>query len=228
MTARPLQVLIMAKAPVAGRVKTRLSPPLSPQQGADVAEAALADTLDAVLACQADFKVLALDGTPGPWLPRGIDVIPQRGGGLDERLANAWADTRARTAGWGLQIGMDTPQVRAGELDAMLDQLRWDRPGALLGPAVDGGWWVIGLPGTDPNLVFPGLPMSAPHTCAAQQLRLEGLGLEVILVPERRDIDTIDDLRAVAHQDPWTRTAALTRRLLGSSHPVVGRESKVA
>src|SRR5690606_23084798 len=64
-------LLVMAKAPVAGRVKTRLVPPLSAAEAAAVAEAALADTLEAVAACGAERRVLALDGEPGPWLPEG-------------------------------------------------------------------------------------------------------------------------------------------------------------
>src|SRR5438105_3192912 len=83
-------VLVLAKAPEPGRVKTRLCPPLSPAQAADVATAALADTLDAVVACGAERRILALDGRPGPWLPAGFEVIEQRGAGLAERLANAW------------------------------------------------------------------------------------------------------------------------------------------
>src|SRR6516225_10205077 len=120
---RRLQVLVLAKAPRAGQVKTRLCPPCTPQAAAAVAEAALADTLDAVASCSAESKVLALDGPAGPWLPSGIDVIPQRGADLGERIANAWADTRSRTGGWDLKLGMDTPRTTAAEWDSLLRQL---------------------------------------------------------------------------------------------------------
>jgi glycosyltransferase A (GT-A) superfamily protein (DUF2064 family) len=211
----------MAKAPVAGRVKTRLCPPCSPLEAAAVAEAALADTLDAVARSAADVKVVALDGRPGRWLPPGLRLINQRGRGLAERLANAWADTRRWTGGWGIQIGMDTPQVAAGELDALLEVLRADQPAAvparsgparsesaLLGLARDGGWWVIGLPGTDPHAVFGGVPMSSPRTGQAQGERLRRLGLKVTWAPVRSDIDTFDDLLEVAAAIPDSRTAA--------------------
>ena len=102
-------LLVMAKAPVAGRVKTRLCPPLTPLQAAAVAEAALADTLAAVAGCGASRKVVALAGEPGPWLPPGFEVVAQRGVGLASRLVHAWADV----GGPGVQIGMDTPQVTA-------------------------------------------------------------------------------------------------------------------
>jgi len=215
---RQLQVLVLAKAPRAGQVKTRLCPPCTPQAAAAVAEAALADTLDAVASCSAESKVLALDGPAGPWLPSGIDVIPQRGDDLGERIANAWADTRARTGGWGLQLGMDTPHVTAAELDSLLMRLctigsRRDK-GALLGPAFDGGWWIIGLAGADPDKVFAGVPMSTASTAQMQARRLRSLGLRVLAAPARRDIDTIEDLEAVVPTIPRSRTAAVARIVL--------------
>ncbi|HWH34838.1 MAG TPA: DUF2064 domain-containing protein, partial [Acidimicrobiales bacterium] len=132
-----LHLLVMAKEPRAGRVKTRLCPPCTPEEAASVAEASLADTLDAVAACGAGRKVVALAGTPGAWLPSGFELIEQRGDTFAERLANAWADT----AGAGVQIGMDTPQVGAGELDQLLALLAGGGGRrAVLGPAADGGW----------------------------------------------------------------------------------------
>ena len=212
-----VHILVMAKAPVAGQVKTRLCPPLSPDEAAEVAAAALADTLAAVDASRADRKVIALDGQPGPWLPEGFDVIPQAGRGLGPRLANAWEVIAPATGGWGIQIGMDTPQVTAPELDDLLAVLvsppaRRPRRAALLGPAFDGGWWVIGLTGTDPRRVFGGVEMSAPHTGEAQLRRLRALGLDVSVVQERRDIDTVVDLAAVAEAHPHLHTASAWRR----------------
>ena len=84
-----LHLLVLAKSPEPGRVKTRLCPPLSPAEAAAVAAAALADTLEAVHGCGADRKILALDGRPGPWLPPGFEVIEQRGTGLAERTARS-------------------------------------------------------------------------------------------------------------------------------------------
>jgi len=213
-------VLVMAKAPVPGRVKTRLCPPLSLEEAAAVAAAALADTLDAVAVCSAPRRIVALHGAPGPWLPAGFEVIPQRGGGLDERLANAWTDASSG-AGPGIQIGMDTPQVTAADLDGLLAALDGDpltrRRRAVLAPAEDGGWWAIGLPGgADPRAVFTGVPMSTPWTGAAQERRLRRLGYEVGAGPVRRDVDTAADLAAVAAAAPGTRTAHLAGRLLAA------------
>jgi glycosyltransferase A (GT-A) superfamily protein (DUF2064 family) len=123
-------LLVIAKQPLPGRVKTRLVPPYTLEQAAQLAEMALADTLRAVLAAPACRRVLVLDGRPGPWLPDGFEVLPQCGGGLDERLAAAFSVTRGPT----LLIGMDTPQVTP-----CLLTVDWDGFDAWFGPAADGG-----------------------------------------------------------------------------------------
>ena len=94
---------MIAKEPVAGRVKTRLCPPCTPEQAARLARAALEDTLAACdRAAGGARRVLVLDGRPGAWLPPGWDVLPQRGGDLAERLAAAFEDAAAprSSSGW--------------------------------------------------------------------------------------------------------------------------------
>ena len=201
-----MNVLVMAKAPVAGRVKTRLCPPCTPAEAAAIAEAALADTLAAVAACGASRRIVALDGAPGPWLPPGFEVIPQVDGGLDRRLAAAWS----AAGGAGVQIGMDTPQVTAALLDRALASL--GDTSAALGHAVDGGWWAIGLRRPDPR-VFAGIPMSTAETGAAQHARLCALGLSVTALPALVDLDTVADLPAVTKSGSAIRTAAQARRI---------------
>lgn len=189
-------VLVMAKAPVPGRVKTRLCPPLSPEEAAALATAALVDTLQAVLGSAAERRLLALDGEPGPWLPAGFEVFAQRGRGLGERLGAAWEDA----GGPGLQIGMDTPQVTTGLLDRALAAIGApeDRR-AVVGLAADGGWWAIGLGRPDPE-VFRGVAMSTSVTGADQLDRLRALDYQIVLLPEQRDVDHIEDARAVADE----------------------------
>lgn len=192
----------MAKEPIAGRVKTRLCPPLSPTEAADYAAAALADTLEAVAACGADERVLALDGEPGPWLPSGFRLVPQRGATFNARLANAWSDA----GGPGLQIGMDTPQVTAVLLDGALARVR---PGvALLGPTPDGGWWALGLPRPERS-AFDGVPMSRVDTGARQRAQLRALGYEIEVLPDLIDVDQISDAVAVAALVPSARSSAV-------------------
>ena len=199
-------VLVLAKSPVPGRVKTRLCPPCTPHEAAALAEAALADTLDAVAACGADRRILVLDGVPGPWLPPGFEVVSQVTGGLDRRLAAAWAFA----GGPGVQIGMDTPQVTAALVDDALATL--DAWPAALGHAVDGGWWAVGLRQADAR-AFLGVPMSTSRTGALQAARLRALGLDVAPLPTLVDMDTAADLPAVTAGGSAIRTAALARTL---------------
>ena len=201
-----LTLAVIAKAPAPGRTKTRLCPPLSLVQAARLAEAALCDTLEAVAATRAARKVLILDGRPGRWLPGGVEVIVQRGSGLEERLANAFADL-GRPA---VIVGMDTPQVSTAALHAALRAL--ESSGAVLGPAADGGYWAIGLREPDPRALL-GVPMSSPHTLEAQRRRLRALGLGVVELQTLRDVDTFADAVAVAADAPSTRFAAELGRL---------------
>ncbi|QFZ78651.1 DUF2064 domain-containing protein [Streptomyces fagopyri] len=196
-------LLVIAKEPRPGRVKTRLTPPFTPRQAASLAEAALVDTLLAVASTPARRRVLVLDGTPGPWLPPGVDVVPQCAGGLDERLAAALAGC----AGPALLIGMDTPQVTPELLT--VDFAACD---AYFGPAEDGGFWALGLAVPDPDLVR-GVPMSTDTTGAAQRERLTAAGLRVRDLPRLRDVDTAYDAGLVAAAAPRGRFAAELARV---------------
>ncbi|TJZ49550.1 DUF2064 domain-containing protein [Streptomyces piniterrae] len=210
----PTTVLVIAKEPVPGRVKTRLTPPYSPHQAAQLAEAALHDTLQAVSAMPARRRVVVLDGRPGNWLPAGFDVRPQCPGGLDERLAAAFAGS----AGPTLLIGMDTPQVTPRILAPALEPDAWRNCDAWFGPAEDGGFWALGLAAPDPRLLR-GVPMSTGRTGAAQRARLTAAGLRVRELPPLRDVDTADDARRVAAAAPGGRFAATLARLT----PALGR-----
>jgi uncharacterized protein len=200
------RIVVMVKAPVPGRVKTRLCPPLTPEEAAALALAALEDTLAAAAACGADRRVVVLDGEPGMWLPAGFEVLPQGGGGLAARMAAAFAAAGTPA----LMIGMDAPQVTPELLDAGLAAL--DDHDAALGPADDGGYWAIGLRSRAAG-VFEGVPMSVPGTAEAQRARLAALGLAVAELAPLRDVDTIEDVHAVAAAAPGTRFAAAVAAL---------------
>ncbi|MFC5213481.1 TIGR04282 family arsenosugar biosynthesis glycosyltransferase [Streptomyces coerulescens] len=200
-------LLVIAKEPRPGHVKTRLTPPFTPEEAAALAEASLADTLDAVAHTPARRRVLVLDGRPGPWLPDGFEVVPQCSGGLDERLAAAFAGCD----GPALLIGMDTPQVTPELLT-----VDWSGCDAYFGPAEDGGFWALGLAEPDPSRLR-GVPMSTPHTGAAQRARLSDLRVRDL--PRLRDVDTGDDADLVARSAPGGRFAAALARLA----PAAGR-----
>ncbi|MFF4486044.1 DUF2064 domain-containing protein [Streptomyces sp. NPDC001544] len=185
-------LLVIAKEPVPGRVKTRLTPPYTPQEAATLAEAALTDTLHTVLKTPARRRVLVLDGAHGPWLPSGFDVVPQAHGGLDERIAAAFTHC---DDGPALLVGMDTPQLTPD----LLAQPARDDADAWFGPAADGGFWALGL--TDPARagdLVRGVPMSTDRTGLIQRRRLADAGLLVHDLPELRDVDTETDAATVA------------------------------
>lgn len=205
---RARTLVLLAKEPVPGRVKTRLQAEVTAVQAAMLAEASLRDTLAALAGMAAERRLVALDGRPGPWLPQGFDVVPQSGGGLDRRLAAAFAAALpGPDAGPAALVGMDTPQL-AGAL-ATIDFAGVD---AVLGLTSDGGYWVVGLREARDD-AFLGVPMSTPRTGAAQLRRLRSLGLRVRLLPTLRDVDVPADARLVAEQAPETLFATAWRGL---------------
>lgn len=206
-------VVVLSKAPVPGRVKTRLTPPLTPQAAASVARAALHDTLDAVQATPGVRRVLALDGDPEliDWPTAAFDLLPQRGGLLGDRLACALADVHSPAAGPVLLVGMDTPQLRPGHLLAALAALR--RTPVVLADADDGGWWLIGLRDPRHAEVLRGVAMSRPDTAARTRDAFAARGLSVGSLERLTDVDTIGDARRVAAQIPTSRFAQTIRRV---------------
>lgn len=205
--------MVIAKQPVPGKVKTRLCPPLSPGQAAEVARASLDDTIAALAATPAHRRIAVFEGDPAGVVPDGFDVVPQVQGGLGERLAAAFTGAFAVTDGPALIVGMDTPQVTPVLLCDAAAAL--DTHDAVLGPADDGGYWIIGFRSPRPG-AFDGVPMSRDDTGEHQLKRLAELGLSVAELPQLRDVDTADDLAPVAAAAPATRFAALVNELLGT------------
>jgi len=196
-------ILVIAKAPEPGRAKTRLRPPCTQQEAAWIAEAALRDTLDAVSSVPGAEPVLVLDGEPGPWLPRGVHAIAQRGDGLGERLDAAFEDA----GGPAVLIGMDTPQVSPAILGDAVRMLEAPEVDAVFGEADDGGWWIAGLREHLPR-TFADVEMSTQSTGRRQRLRLRALGMRIGELPRLRDVDTFDDALAVGELVPGGRFAA--------------------
>lgn len=204
-------IVVLAKAPRPGGVKTRLCPPCTPAQAAQLASAALHDTLAAVRAAPAGGRrVLALDGPTDACAADGFEVIAQRGDGLGERLAAAFADVGTPA----LLVGMDTPQLTPALLVRGVRAL--ERADAVIGPALDGGYWAIGFRRAAPG-AFSGVAMSSASTLAQQRVRLGALGLTVAELPALRDVDDFADARAVAGDCPRSAFAnALVAVVRGS------------
>lgn len=196
-----MRVLVVAKAPVPGRVKTRLGARLGMEAAAALAAAALLDTL---AVCRSAFAEchLALDGDLGDAVRSdalrrtlaGWTVHRQRGQGLGQRLAHAHADV----AGDGptVQVGMDTPQLTTADLNAVAEAASGGD--AVLGPATDGGWWVLALSDSSAAAALADVPMSRPDTFAATRAALVAAGQTVRVGHQLTDVDTVDEAWAVA------------------------------
>jgi glycosyltransferase A (GT-A) superfamily protein (DUF2064 family) len=191
-------LIVLAKECLPGRAKTRLHPPFSLEEAAELASAALADTLELAGRVRADRHLLWFDGTP----PRGhgFEVRQQPTGGLDTRLAAAFDACSGRT----LLIGMDTPQADPAVLQGVLD----DDSGAeaWFGPAADGGFWALGLDEPRGELIA-GVPMSTAWTGSVQAGRLLAAGLRTTVLPTLVDVDDLGSAVAVARTAPTTRFA---------------------
>ena len=188
-----VQLLVLAKAPVPGRVKTRLCPPCTPEQAARIAGAALADTMDVVTATPAAARTLVVDGSHPA--PPGWATVAQRGGDLGERLAHAYADT-ARAGVASVLVGMDTPQLTTALLTGAAVLL--GDADAVLGLAEDGGWWTLGLRDPAHAVLLRDIETSTSETGARTLDALRAHGLRVAALPVLRDVDTTADARAVA------------------------------
>ncbi|MCV7298403.1 DUF2064 domain-containing protein [Mycobacterium barrassiae] len=200
----PVVALVVAKAPVPGQAKTRLAAAIGDRAAADIAAAALLDTLDAVAAAPVAARVVAMTGdldaaSASAEIRSRLDaftVVPQRGDGFAERLANAHLDAAAAAGARPVvQIGMDTPQVSAEMLVECAQQL--SRTDAVLGLAADGGWWVLGVSDASMADCLREVPMSRSDTGALTLAALYSKGFRVELMAELADVDLVDDIEPV-------------------------------
>lgn len=216
------RVLVLAKAPVPGRVKTRLGATVGMAAAADLAAAALLDTVAAANAAVGPGRcLLALEGelAEGRLAAElatalaGWRSYPQRGDGLGRRIAAAHAD-----AGPGpvVQIGMDTPQVRPADLEDVAARLA-DAP-AVLAPAADGGWWALALRNPARAAAVADVPMSTATTHDDTRRALEASGTAVTGAPVLADVDTAEDAAAVAQGWPELHFSRAWRAL-GAGSP---------
>lgn len=207
-------LILFAKQPQPGRVKTRLQGRFSPDEAAELAAASIADTVAAVRCCAARGRLLVWDGDAPDWRT-GFAVVPQPPGDLNARLSAAFgaafrtgADGPAQRA---LLIGMDTPQVTGAQLS-----VDWGGADAVLGLSEDGGFWAIGLTQGHPAGIFDHIAMSTDRTGSTQLARLFDLGLSVKLLPPLRDIDLPEDAEAVAARHPHLRFSRRHAELVGA------------
>ena len=207
MTTGP-SVLVVAKAPVPGEAKTRIARDVGDDAAADLAAAALLDTIDTavatglpvVIAMTGDLDRAARAAELGEAVS-ALRVVPQVGESFGERLARAHVDA---DQGHGVvQVGMDSPQVSVDDLHEAAARLA--DHASVLGPAEDGGWWLLALHRGSDAAALATVEMS---TSSTGQHTLDVLPGPTALLRTLNDVDTWDDARAVAAAVPNSRFAA--------------------
>jgi rSAM/selenodomain-associated transferase 1 len=221
-------IAMMAKAPVAGEVKTRLCPPLSRRDAAALYRCFLLDSIAKISQIEAATPVLsyapATAQTVFETLAPGWTLLPQQGCDLGARMADCFAQLFAREYTGVLLTGSDLPTLPAEVFHQALALLNTPKTDVVLGPSEDGGYYLIGLR-TLYSAVFDDMIWSTPQVFTDTVQRAERLGLNVALLPRWYDIDTPADLirlRGTALQDP-TGSLRHTQHFF-ATHPSIGTD----
>lgn len=193
------KLAVIAKEPVVGLAKTRLAPVLGDHGAAAVAAALLDDTLALLASVEAEpwlcFAPAAARARMAALAP-GFELLPQVDGDLGDRLAACATALHAAGATRLGIVGADTPHLPAEWCQTAFELL--DRVDVVLGPALDGGYYLIAIDGTagpPPAELFTGVPMGGDQVLEETLRRARRLGLRAGLLPPLRDLDRIDDLR---------------------------------
>lgn len=190
---------IMAKAPIAGTVKTRLVPPLTHAQAAELSRALLVDQLEHLNAL--GFADLYVAFTPGhafpvigEIMPPKFRCFPQRGEDLGARMSAIFDELMARGYRNVVLIGGDLPPLPLSYLEQAFEILATQSEGVVLGPSRDGGYYLVGMNRRVPQ-IFERMMWSHDRVLAQTLTRLAALRIDSELLPGWFDIDTVDDLR---------------------------------
>ncbi len=196
MTGRRRALVVIAKEPVPGAVKTRLASVLGADGAARVAAAMLADTLAGIAEADAEPWVCFAPADARTRMARRAPrcrLIAQVDGDLGDRLAACFAALLGGGAEQVVIVGADTPQVAGATYQAAFTLL--DQVDVVLGPAEDGGYYLVGAKAALPEL-FVGVPMGTAGVLEATIQRAIRRRLQIGTVPTLRDLDRLEDLRA--------------------------------
>ncbi|WP_160295217.1 TIGR04282 family arsenosugar biosynthesis glycosyltransferase [Geobacter sp. OR-1] len=191
-------LLIFAKWPEPGRVKTRLSPPLSSHEAAELYRCMLLDTLASTNAVAGINRMIFFSGGPERsadfrLLAPDAEVVMQDGENLGERLSNAFA--KAFSLGYRsvAVIGTDSPHMPVERIEEAFTVLNEKKADVVFGPSEDGGYYLIALNDPQPELLRD-IPWSSPETLARSLEKAEDTGLKAKLLASGFDLDTVRDL----------------------------------
>lgn len=187
------RVIVFVKAPRPGAVKTRLAKTL----GAESACGAYRQLVETLLKELSSLPAVELRFTPDDaqaeiqsWLGEVWQARPQGSGDLGQRMQAAFADAFATGASRVAIVGSDCPEVTAADIRQAWSELK--SHDLVIGPAMDGGYWLIGLTREQPEL-FKGISWSSEHVLAETLQRAKGAGLRVQLLRILSDVDTEKD-----------------------------------
>lgn len=213
MTTSPQpRVLVISKAPVPGHAKTRLVPPLTAGQAAELQRALLLDTLDACRAEVDHVTILHADPAEAAEFERLAPATPlvlQDGRGLEDALGRTFE--RLVVGGPVAIVSSDLPGLPPGSLARTFAALD-DGADVVLGPAFDGGYWLIAMARFHPEPLRE-IPWSTPAVLGVTLARCRDAGLRVELLETWRDLDTVVDL-AFVHRGAGLLHAARTVAVL--------------
>jgi rSAM/selenodomain-associated transferase 1 len=191
-------LIVMAKEPSPGGTKTRLSPPLTAEQAADLYRCFLLDTLDLMRQVASAQPVIAYAPPEAELAFRdlaapGFELIPQAGPDLGERLDRVVADCLDRGFRQVVIVASDSPTIPLAILEQAFVELDDPAMDVVLGPCDDGGYYLIGLKQRCPAL-FRGIVMSTATVLEETLARAGEQGLHVACLPPWYDVDTSEDL----------------------------------
>ncbi len=208
-----IAVAIMAKVPRAGEVKTRLCPPLSAEEAAELYRCFLLDKIEQVRTLKETSPAIAYTPADGrilfEELAPGFTLVPQQGADLGARLANSIHQLFAKGYEVAFAIDSDTPTLPIGFLQQALTLIARPDIDLILGPCEDGGYYLIGLRKLHREL-FEEMPWSTAEVLPETIRRAEAKGLKIACLPPWFDIDTPDDLERlkvslpkIDEREPW-------------------------
>ena len=192
-------LVIMAKAPLPGAVKTRLVPPLSPEEAADLYRALLLDLLESLGSFRgADLFIAFTPAEAAPLFndmaPLGFVSFPQRGEDLGEKMSHIFEELFTKSYRNIVIIGSDMPIFPSRFLQDAFMALEGSERDLVLGPSRDGGYYLIGMKRHIPE-ILKGIPWSSDNVLSVTTRKLADLGLHPRFLPSWFDVDTLEDLR---------------------------------
>lgn len=224
-------IIIFAKAPVPGAVKTRMCPPLTPDEAASLHGSLVMDAVERTRPLRGFDVFLAC--TPGMDHPffqtlaarHRLHLCDQVGEDLGQRMDHALTAVLTRGYAHALLAGTDIPNLSAGHYQRAKTLLQ--TTDVVLGPTEDGGYYLVGATRPVPAL-FAGIPWSTGRVLAESRARAEQAGLVVGLLDPERDLDTFDDVQAFLREEATPGTPALSTRTGNVLHTLMQRHGNVS